>query len=687
MLQTVLANPGADVPVGANPVGTDAGIEDVQLLLVESHNLVTAGDLLLPGIPGGIGDLHQLNADLLEVLGHQRASLGGIALLVAFQIDENGLAIVGTAHEGPVTIRVAVLGDHVNAIQQSVGGSGIILSPLIPGALDVLGSALGGSGLGRLRHTGVQDLIELIAVHRDGQGVTEVDVREELRVLLVLVGLVQLDGAHRPVGLQAARHSVVTHRLAGLVGGEVADGNAGHIQVLGDHLLGIQCGVHGDHFHSVDVGELTTLGIGLPEVGIALEHIGLVALFGSHDPGTEGRTVRVAPVHVAQLIAQLHIVRKGEPGIAGGCIGNGFRLGHGSQILAAQNLRIQSCPVRNGGIISNDILVPVLGGKHPLVVDGDIAQDQGLGAVKLDLEGVVIHYGDDGGLGYAVGRIHGSIPVVGGATVAGGNLAGLGIHVGDQHVVVIEGNVVGGEGLAVGPLHAFAQIDGVNKAVVTDIIALGNVGSDTAVLGQPEQGFLREGAEVPLAAVVPAQGAAELGILRSLVGLHHDVRRHRQTLTELGNLPRFDHFGQHGGFFDNFRFRSSFLDRFTALWLIGGGRFRRGPTGASCQHGQEHNQCQDQRHGFLQLHSSFLHSFFGLSNICLGFSRRQLLTAGADQVVLLYASAKVFSQCSSMPARQAVALRVSSAVSSGIRSARLTVSPGSTERSDRNTGA
>ena len=200
------------------------------------------------------------------------------------------------------------------------------------------------------------------------------------------------------------------------------------------------------------------------------------------------------------------------------------------------------------GIKRDNILVPVLGGKHPLVVDGDCLQQQGLGAVQLDLEGRVVHHGDDGGLGLSIGGIHGLIPAIVVPGKGGVGLAGLRIHAGDQHVIVIVDAVLRGEGLAVRPFHAVAEIDGVGQAVIADIIALCHVGLHAAVLGQAEQGFLAEGAVVPQAAVVAAQGTAVLRVFRGALGLYIDVLFRGQALAQLREFSRCHELLQHGRF-------------------------------------------------------------------------------------------------------------------------------------------
>ena len=203
----------------------------------------------------------------------------------------------------------------------------------------------------------------------------------------------------------------------------------------------------------------------------------------------------------------------------------------------------------------------MLGSIVPLQVHGQGLDEVILGGAEGDGEGHVIHLLHHGGI--AVGVL---------VAVA----HALAVHAVEAHGVVEPHAVLSGEGLAVRPLHALAQGDGVDGGVLADGVALGHVGLHRAAGGEAEQTFLNDLARVPVAAAGGALQLAAIGADGQVIGvLHHHVARHGQTVGHVAINPLL---GQEGG-----------LGK-------GGGGFRQRRGAAQAQHqrqGQRHPLCED----------------------------------------------------------------------------------------------
>jgi hypothetical protein len=87
---------------------------------------------------------------------------------------------------------------------------------------------------------------------------------------------------------------------------------------------------------------------------------------------------------------------------------------------------------------------------------------------------------------------------------------------GDEHVLPIEEHVIRVEGFAVGPLHAFPEMDRELRVVSVDVDALGHIGDDRGAVGREAEQRLLGEHEAPLVA-----GVALADLLRDL--LHHRI--------------------------------------------------------------------------------------------------------------------------------------------------------------------
>ena len=226
----------------------------------------------------------------------------------------------------------------------------------------------------------------------------------------------------------------------------------------------------------------------------------------------------------------------------------------------------------------------MLGGVVPLEVHGQGLDEIVLGGAEGHGEGGVVHLFHHGGI--AVGVL-----------MAGADA--LAVHLVQADGVVEPDAVFSGKGLAVGPLHAFPQMNGVDGVVVADIIALGHVGLHGAGGVETEQAFLDGLAGVPVAAAggtlqLTAVDADLQGIAGSVHGLHHHVVGYGQTVLHLavgagggeeGSLgePGHLHLNRGGG-----------LGGGLGGSLGLGGRGSGGP-GAGGHGAQAQNQCHNQR--------------------------------------------------------------------------------------------
>ena len=340
--------------------------------------------------------------------------------------------------------------------------------------------------------------------------------------------------------------------------------------------------LHGGVDDLVHVGQLLALGIDLPVVGVADELIVLaldavLAGLGGQDKGVQGGDSGVVPEVVQHLLAGLADVGEFH---AADFLGSGQSLrflgGLGVAVFHALALDDQV----------NHLLKDMLGSVVPLEVNGQSLDEVVLGSAEGHGEGGVINLFHHGGI--AVGIL-----------MAGADA--LAVHLVQTHGVVEPYAVLSGERLAVGPLHALAQINGVDGVVIVDIIALGHVGLNGAGGVETEQAFLDGLAGVPVAAAggtlqLTAVNADFQGVAGSVHGLDHHVVRHGQTVLHLavgtggseeGSLGEhhflFHRSGGLGG--------SGGLHRRLGFGGSGGG----GGSGASGHGAQAQNQCQNQR--------------------------------------------------------------------------------------------
>ena len=167
---------------------------------------------------------------------------------------------------------------------------------------------------------------------------------------------------------------------------------------------------------------------------------------------------------------------------------------------------------------------------------------------------------------------------------------GLAGDAGDQQIFIEEAHVFGGEGSAVGPLHAFAQINGVDGGVLVHVVALGHVGLEGAVGVDADERFFSGLAGAPLGvALQQGQRAAVLTDLGHF--FDHHVSGNGQAIGHSGQILAVQvgglgvssfgggkaHQGQHhcqgqdqgqdflhrsGSSFDFYQNRNAFADRY-----------------------------------------------------------------------------------------------------------------------------
>ena len=298
--------------------------------------------------------------------------------------------------------------------------------------------------------------------------------------------LIQVDlGAGGLLGLQNGGRVLYGDGL--VVHGAVQQEHQGLVHIL-----------HGGVDNLVHVGQLLAVGIGLPVVGIADELVVLaldivLAVLGGQHVGVQGGDTGVVPEVVQGLLAQ-------SAGVGELHAGQLLARGNGAGLIAVQDLLA-------------DVLKDVLGGVVPLQVHGQGLDEVVLGGAEGDGKGGVVHLLHHGGI--AVGVL---------VAVA----HALAVQLVEADHVVEPYAVLSGEGLAVGPLHPLAEVDGVDGGVVVDLVALGHVGLDLGMGVEAEQALLDGLAGIPVAAAGAALQLAAVdadlqGLARGVDGLDHDV--------------------------------------------------------------------------------------------------------------------------------------------------------------------
>ena len=156
----------------------------------------------------------------------------------------------------------------------------------------------------------------------------------------------------------------------------------------------------------------------------------------------------------------------------------------------------------------------------PLQIHGQGLDEVVLGGAEGNGKGGVVHLLHHGGI--AVGVL---------VAVA----HALAVQLVEADHVVEPYAVLSGEGLAVGPLHPLAEVDGVDGGVIVDLVALGHVGLDLGMGVEAEQALLDGLAGIPVAAAgaalqLAAEGADLQGLASGVDGLDHDVVSSGETV-------------------------------------------------------------------------------------------------------------------------------------------------------------
>ena len=321
-----------------------------------------------------------------------------------------------------------------------------------------------------------------------------------------------------------------------------ADGLEVNSAVQEQHQLLVHVG-HGGVDDLVDVGQLLAGLVDLPVVGVTnvlvvLALDGILAFLGGEDVRIQGGDARVVPEVVQQFLTGL---------------------AHVGELGAADRLGLSQSSLGVAGDGSADhLLEHMLGSEVPLQVNGQSLNEVVLGGAEGDGEGVIVNLGH-----------HSRIAV--GILVAVTHA--LGVDLVQAHVVEEPHAVFSGEGFAVGPLHAFTQVDGVDSGVLVDVKALGDVGLHGAVGLEAEQAFLNGLASVPVAGVGRALQLAAVGADGQVVSVfHHGFHGHTlghggQALT--GPIGGFGvgGFSRGGDHAQNHEQRQSQGDEFLHNWV------------------------------------------------------------------------------------------------------------------------
>ena len=301
---------------------------------------------------------------------------------------------------------------------------------------------------------------------------------------------------------------VVADGFTGFVDREICCIETYQIQITRNLFLCIEAGIHGHIFKVIDIRKLTAFCIDFPVIRVAFEDQSLIGQRGNDVPRAEGRTAGILPVAVTELIAEFRSIFEVVERALSQSVGKGLFFGDGRKAFAADELQISFAgPVRSGSIIDHDVLVPFFRAEHPFVVNGDGLKQCRFRAVEGDREGLVVNIADLSRAHHAV-FIRSLVPVVITAGIGFCDFAGFVVDIGHEDVVVVVNTVSCGERGAVRPLHAFAKMNGVNQAVIAEVIAFGYICFNSTVIQQAEQRFFGVRAVIPHTTVVGAECAA-----------------------------------------------------------------------------------------------------------------------------------------------------------------------------------
>ncbi len=290
-----------------------------------------------------------------------------------------------------------------------------------------------------------------------------------------------------------------------------------HVDLAGEHVeeerFDVLIDREGD---AIEIGQLGALAVDLPEIGIALDDNarGAADIGLDDDPRVENRLVRVAPARRDLDVAVLGAEEIGPAGHAG-------RLDHVVQLVV---------------VLGQELTGVVLAEQRRMLAErrGELLEEQAVGAGELELDGVVVDLGDRRSL--TLDRKD-----------AGDDAVEIGIL---DAVLDREHDIVGGEGLAVRPFHALAQMEDEGRAVLADVPALGDVrnclGEVEVPAGQAHIADATQDAVVVVAAGEAATPGAAIGA-ELVAGLDH-FRADRKAVGELGQLAARDHVGEFGRF-------------------------------------------------------------------------------------------------------------------------------------------
>ena len=197
-------------------------------------------------VQGALADLHvDLDADLLEVLGDQRADVAvGTEHLDHREFDHDALA----AREQAEALGVLLV--QADRIEQPVGLGRVVLG-VLEGVLvaGVVGMALLRNALARLAGAEEGGLVDLLAVDREGHGDAEVPVRQQLAQFRILgVGLVEDHARVKSAGARPQEDLVLAQLLLVLLEDRV-------VQQVDVALLLVQLAGDGGQVQRLRVGE------------------------------------------------------------------------------------------------------------------------------------------------------------------------------------------------------------------------------------------------------------------------------------------------------------------------------------------------------------------------------------------------------------------------------------------------
>ena len=307
-------------------------------------------------------------------------------------------------------------------------------------------------------------------------------------------------------------------------------------------------------------------------------------LAGSQDVGVNGGQTANVPEVVGQFLAQ----------VLDSSLVNALGL------AVLQNVFVRQAGVFPVGVLDvvgrgDQIGQPVRGSPAPLEVAVLDEVSGELGVLEGPGDGVVVDLLQDCEL----------------LAVLQGSPAGLGVVVVDVAHVVPEGDVIGVEVIAVGPLHALSEVEGPDSVVFVVLVVLDDVGVVGAVGVTTDDGLQSGSGQIPGAATALDVDGAAIGTdLQSSAGSvdqrHENVVLDGQAV--LNGLGDTHHIGDVGGLsvgndgLSDDGFGGSGV---LSLSLSGlSGRGGRSCGSAAGSHGKDH--CQSQKHSQKLLHFFFL---------------------------------------------------------------------------------